>query len=184
MTTLFFFNHIHDLCNVATITHPLVVALPNLLPYHNTKISTHIQDQDSENDESKNYISESKKPIYWEQKLSSESNKLSSELVAPSIREHSIWALAWEVEECEEDKPEPIWWAKMESFQVQQIQERALMVANMYPGSIYQVKLQIAAMVKKCSLWIPFESSFSCNALSHTTQEQIWIWQQWISQRL
>jgi hypothetical protein len=66
----------------------------------------------------------------------------------------------------------------MESFQVQQIQERALMVANMYPGSIYQVKLQIAAMVKKCSLWIPFESSFSCNALSHTTQEQIWTWQQ------
>jgi hypothetical protein len=66
----------------------------------------------------------------------------------------------------------------MESFQVQQIQERALMVANMYPGSIYQVKLQIAAMAKKCSLWIPFESSFSCNALSHTTQEQIWIWQQ------
>jgi hypothetical protein len=28
-------------------------------------------------------------------------------------------------------KPEPSWWAKMESFQVQQIQESALMVADM-----------------------------------------------------
>jgi hypothetical protein len=44
--------------------------------------------------------------------------------------------------------PEPSWWARMESFQVQQIQEREVIVRNMYPGSKYHAKLQTAAMAK------------------------------------